>query len=303
MHADVLPHLDINAVIIYEQKYAEEDSTLNNYSSLHLLLWNMILATFQTCPHTDIVRKATSLSYLARCLELLSRNTKSFDHTAADTIVESQSNPAIKRDGIITSADPHIKYNPPERTSCVANLYSLHRDATTRISNLARKLPTMDITSSGVINDQLDNIMEFDVTLSGVHNSYTDDLDIYMVLISKAKPVTTTSTCFKLDRSSLKHYKTFWQLASIPDNLCNLVYGIHRSPVQSKKDLTSSVKTKIDSFLKSRKVGAFKTGSELLKTIPVPEFPNVDPTTDHFSRKSNKGTKFKRGFCSPLPNV
>lgn len=303
MHSQMLLHLDTCAKQILTDLYGMGDST-TNYSSLHQHLWKTILATMQAIPITKLDLHTSSLSYLARCLELLSRNISPV-HKAEDS-VECLSDTADKRVfGCIPQQDPAIKYKPPERSTHVATLYSLHRDATARISDLASKLPTLDIAKDRVVEGHLNNLLKFDVTLSGKHNSYTDDLDIYMVLISKAIPVTSTSATFKLDKTNLNHYKAFWQLATIPDNLCDLAYGINRSQPQRALDVTASVKDKVRSILKKSRDRAFKTGPELLKLVKNPVIDFVDLTTDLTSRKSNKGTKFKKigGFCSPLPNV
>jgi hypothetical protein len=301
MHSSMYSHLDLYATNKFNDLYGMGDST-TNYSSLHQHLWKTILATMQAIPINELDLHTSSLSYMARCLELLSRNVSPVHK--AQPPVECQSNTTDSK-GFVQQRDPAWKYKPPERNSHVATLYSLHRDATARISNMALKLPTLDIAQQRIVEGHLNNLLKFDVTLSGSYNSFSDDLDIYMVLISKAIPVTTTSACFKLDKTSLTHYKTFWQLATIPDNLCDLAFGINRSQPPKVLDRTSSVKRGIRSLLNKQSNRAFKTGPELLKLIRSPAIDVVDLTTDLTSRKSNKGCKFKKpkGFCSPLPNT
>jgi len=294
-------HLDQYAIKIYNDLYGMGEST-KNYSSLHQHLWKTILATMQACPITELDLHTSSLSYLARCLELLSRNTLPI-HKANITVDSSSNTTALS--GSVPQRDLAYKYKPPERNTHVSTLYSLHHDAATRVSDLARKLPTLDIAEHRLVENHLNNLLKFDVTLSGVYNSFTDDLDIYMVLLAKAIPVTTTSTCFKLEKSSLKTYKTFWQLATIPESLCNLAYGVNLGQPPTKRNVTTSIKERIGIALKRGSNRALKTGPELLKLVKNPVIDFVDLTTDLTRRKSKKGTKFKkpRGFCSPLPNI
>jgi hypothetical protein len=309
LHSNNISCLRSELLKIYTDVYNMENSiykTPHSFSSFHKVIWTSIISTFSACPIHEIAANSSNLAHLARSLEILSRNTTSMDVHSASSAIEMPSKSSIDDLGIQSSEKISLTtivpvYPKPH----VATLYSLHRDATTRISDLANKLPTLDVSPTGeLVKNQLSNLLQFDVTLASSKNSFTDDLDIYLALISKALPKNTTTTCFKLDKSSLVNYKTFWQLSAVPSTLCDLVYGITHIPNIPKNSKMDLLRSKLTTVMKKR-VLPIKTGLELLKTIPMPKFDDIPiPSGKLTSRKSNKGTKYKkRGFCSPLPNI
>jgi hypothetical protein len=256
LHSNNISCLRSELFKIYTDVYNLENSiykTPHSFSSFHKVIWTSIISTISACPINEIAANSSSLSHLARSLEILSRNTTSMDVHAASSTIEKQSNSSIDDVGIQLSEKISLTtvvpvYPKPH----VATLYSLHHDAVTRISDLAQKLPTLDNSPIGeIVKNQLSNLLQFDVTLASSKNSFTDDLDIYLALTSKALPKDTTTTCFKLDKSSLVNYKTFWQLSAVPSNLCDLVYGITRVPNTPKISKMDLLRSKLTTVMKN----------------------------------------------------